>query len=707
MMKKKVLSVLLAGFLVVTMPAVGTAAADFTDGSEEFQQVELVSGEEDVFSAEVGNVSGDYQQDGIWYKYYKSTDSYYVTGYTKELTGEVIIPETVNGKKVTAVRKEAFRNCLRLSTIQLPETVTAIGSYAFERSDITQIKIPDSVVSIGKGAFKQCENLWKVELSNSLSSIGAEAFQCCIELEQIKIPNSVKKIGSKAFATTGLLKINLPSVVKSISKDAFENSPKVTLYVKPNSYAEKFAKKYGISYDNGSMKNAFITQNGITYQGVGNGYRVLRTEESLEGEIIIPEKINNRTVIAVGNDAFKYCEKITSVKLPDTVQTIGDSAFLKCGIKTMTIPDGVKTLESNVFAGSELEEITIPPSVTTIEGGAFRDTPLKKIVLPDTVKNIGEYVFAQCNELKEIRIPQGIRKIPNGFCQSCGALEVIDLPSSVETIGNFAFTFCFNVKEMHLPERLYSIGIQGLEYPETCTIYGKTNSLAESIAKTHNYTFISEGEGILGVPEIEAEVALGNCVRVKLKHRSPLAEEYEYVISKDRNFPETGKAVYYDYGNPNDKTSFYCLDKGTYYVFARSGESYVENDDLQWTYSDWSEPAKVSISYRLPETPVIKKVVTKGPTVTFTLEKAEGAKCYDFVLAKSAEELWVEHYFVPYEIKYSAKNRNEVTYTFKNVARGTYTALARSVSSQKDGKKLYGKWSKYDKEIIVRNIITE
>ena len=96
---------------------------------------------------------------------------------------------------------------------------------------------------------------------------------------------------------------------------------------------------------------------------------------------------------------------LTSVNIPNSVTTIGDSAFYCCAYLTsITIPNSVTTIGDNAFYYCvSLTSVTIPNSVTTIEGEAFRDcTNLQKVNIGNSVKTIGISAFKNCTRITQI-----------------------------------------------------------------------------------------------------------------------------------------------------------------------------------------------------------------------------------------------------------------------------------------------------------------
>ena len=101
---------------------------------------------------------------------------------------------------VTSIREKAFSFCYGLTDIEIPFGVTNIGEMAFDNCrGLTSIKIPSGVTSIGTATFYDCSNLKSIEIPSSVTSIGDEAFYRCSSLTSIEIPSSVTSIGNLAF----------------------------------------------------------------------------------------------------------------------------------------------------------------------------------------------------------------------------------------------------------------------------------------------------------------------------------------------------------------------------------------------------------------------------------------------------------------------------------------------------------------------------
>ena len=101
---------------------------------------------------------------------------------------------------VTSIGKSAFDQCSSLANITIPKSVTSIEVDAFFGcSSLTSIVIPEGVTRIKFGTFLVCSNLESVTIPNSVTDIGVLAFSECNSLTNITIPDSVTSIGSSAF----------------------------------------------------------------------------------------------------------------------------------------------------------------------------------------------------------------------------------------------------------------------------------------------------------------------------------------------------------------------------------------------------------------------------------------------------------------------------------------------------------------------------
>lgn len=161
-------------------------------------------------------------------------------------------------KRVTSIGREAFEDCISLTSVTIPESVTSIGQGAFLRcTGLTSVTIPESVATLEVSAFKGCAGLTSAGPIGSGCSyqfgwtekIPAHAFYGCSGLTSVTIPESVTSIGKLAFLScTNLARVTIPGSVTSIDESAFNDCPNLCIFCYPDSYAETYAIKYGISY---------------------------------------------------------------------------------------------------------------------------------------------------------------------------------------------------------------------------------------------------------------------------------------------------------------------------------------------------------------------------------------------------------------------------------------------------------------------------
>lgn len=139
--------------------------------------------------------------------------------------------------------------------VNIPEeiddaTVTGIEWGAFSDTDITKVTMPSYVTAIGSMAFEGCKNLTSIEISDNVTVIAPYTFYGCTELTEVTLPSSATRIMLEAFGgCTKLAKITIPSGVTEIDDDAFLACEKLTISGEKGSYAEAYAKKADLTFE--------------------------------------------------------------------------------------------------------------------------------------------------------------------------------------------------------------------------------------------------------------------------------------------------------------------------------------------------------------------------------------------------------------------------------------------------------------------------
>lgn len=308
--------------------------------------------------------------------------------------------------------------------------VTSIGDGAFIGSDIKSISIPNSVTSIGNYAFTNCENL-----------------------KHIDIPSSVKSIGIGAFFHSGLTDVSFPqSGHISIGNFAFAACDKLTSFNATPSITE-----IGEHAFNGCISMSSVKlSNSIDRIKIGTFFGCVSLRS-----IDIPSSIN-----AIENSAFVGCP-LMSITLPDGLIQIGKYAFCASALSSITIPNSVVNIGKGAFGNcNRLSTVKLSESLSIIGSESFKDCyNLSELSLPNSIISIGKSAFSGCTSLNSISIPESIDKLEPyifGFCEN---LSSITIPNTVKSIGDHAFDGCMNLKSLPIPSSVEYIGY-GVSSPE-------------------------------------------------------------------------------------------------------------------------------------------------------------------------------------------------------------------------------------------------
>ncbi|MBQ8322503.1 MAG: leucine-rich repeat protein [Clostridia bacterium] len=177
------------------------------------------------------------------------------------------------------------------------------------------------------------------------------------------------------------------------------------------------------------------------------------------------------------------------------------------------ITEPVKKLVA--FLGAKAEdaetfEIVVPEGVQEIGASVFRNTQITGITLPSTLDTIGDYAFANCQDLQEIVVPDSVTSFGKNVFQSCHALESAKLPASLTAIPEYTFNGCENLKKFNIPQTVTTIG----QYAFSGTGV-EDLELSDTVAFLHDYAF-SDCESLARVrvsPALEyfGSYAFANC----------------------------------------------------------------------------------------------------------------------------------------------------------------------------------------------------
>ena len=256
----------------------------------------------------------------------------------------------------------------------------------------------------------------------------------------------------------------------------------------------------------------------FTYDILGKGVVITSLTDDELTSVRIPEKIEGKQVIKIGeaafsgcanlkkvripdsvkeidSSAFLFCEKLNDVRIPGSAAKIGESAFSDCtSLSSVTLPEGVMHIGPSAFQGcTALRTVRISDSVKTIEESAFMNcTSLKKVTLPDSVTALQGSAFEGCTALSEVRLSENIPEICFSTFEGCTELKEIVVTKSVREIGDYAFSGCTSLKKAVIPASVDNIVESAFSDCPDLTIYGKAGSCAEEYAQGHDIPFVAQ-----------------------------------------------------------------------------------------------------------------------------------------------------------------------------------------------------------------------
>ena len=359
-----------------------------------------------------------------------------ITGCDVNATGEITIPDEIEGAKVTRIGNSAFRKCSLLQKITIPDSVTSIGMQAFNGCSFEEITIPDGVTKISDGLFMYCSSLKKVNLPEKLISIGAQVFYDCINLSEISIPDTVSSIEMQAFSgCESLVSVKIPDGVTELSNSLF--------------------------YECSSLETVFLPDD----------------------------------LVSIEKYAFAYCFKLTDINIPKTVTSIGEAAFIDCDtLQNVKFPYGVTQISDHLFYGcSSLQSVVLPETITSVGSYAFFNSTLTDVFyygseeqwknisvssnngkltsavvhfdyLPNT-GSCGESVtWNYYEDTKTLAVDGGGAMYDYDSPEDCEwydlkiNIELVTVSGKVESVGENAFSGYPNLKEVYLGSSTQKVG---------------------------------------------------------------------------------------------------------------------------------------------------------------------------------------------------------------------------------------------------------
>ena len=267
------------------------------------------------------------------------------------------IPETIGGKSVVSIGKEAFAIVAHLDAVIIPDSVTEIESMAFYGCNyLTYVRLGENTKTIGEYAFAMCPSLYNIDLTN-VESIELGAFIGCDSINTVTL--SFIGGGSDESAYLGYI---FGATGVEFNKEFVPNSLRNVIL------SDKVSKIPDLAFYNCQ----YVTS------------------------VDIPD-----SVISIGVRAFYKCRSLVEIDTGNGIKTIADDAFFGCdSLKLIKLGASLEDLGMQSFFGcTALEKVELPETLSEIKASTFYGcTALKEIDLAN-VKTVGKDAFGECEAL--------------------------------------------------------------------------------------------------------------------------------------------------------------------------------------------------------------------------------------------------------------------------------------------------------------------
>lgn len=433
-----------------------------------------------------------------YFNYTVQNDSVTITGLSGYAAiSEAVIPGTIDGKPVTAIANGVFNGRNTMTRVTIPDTVVSIGNDAFRGcSSLTEVDLPAALTTIGSSAFRSCGALTRADLPAGVTAIGNNAFRDCGALTEMVIPSGVTEIAQDTFSgDRNLLRVVLPEGLTTIGETAFYDCYALADMNIPSTVTE-------------ISKKAFCYNWALTQVTVPAGITDLANEvffgcSSLES-VTLPDGL-----LSIGEYTFGSCTKLTDInfpsglttlgksafenacknqpgypvyRLPESLETVGESTFYSCGaalcvarngnVESLLLENGntltyydrldyryqykkvndVYTLYLTGYAGAG-GNVSIPAGPTVIGENAFKgNTLLTGVTIPDGVTKIDWSAFEDCSELTSAVMSDSVLTIENKSFKNCAKLTDVTFSANLTVIRADAFYGACTVEGTHIYE---------------------------------------------------------------------------------------------------------------------------------------------------------------------------------------------------------------------------------------------------------------
>ena len=223
-------------------------------------------------------------------------------------------------------------------------------------------------------------------------------------------------------------------------------------------------------------------------------------------DIEIPTELDHHPVTGLGEYSFSgtyspdhqtnhnlisFCNQIQSVTIPESVTSIGKSAFEHCSkLDSLTIKGVATSIGAYAFAScTSLTSLSLVGNFQTIGEQAFAYCGMTSLTTDADITSIGEYAFSHCTSLTSLSLTGSVQTIGYQAFACCTSLTSLSLTGDIQKIGDYAFGYCSSLYTATLSKNLTSIGTYAFEY---CTSLNSIE-IPGKVTEIGDYAFIDAG----------------------------------------------------------------------------------------------------------------------------------------------------------------------------------------------------------------------
>jgi hypothetical protein len=307
--------------------------------------------------------------------------------------------------------------------------VSEIASGAFEHNPaLIEIVMPDSIFKMGVRTFAFCPKLSKVTLGNNLGTIPLRAFYECTALKEIVIPDSVTTIFDNAFSDcTALESVMLGRRLTALENSAFSGCSALTEIFIPERLS---AIGENVFAGCRTLVNIYVDEKNETYTDIDGVLfnkaktAILRFPEGRPGkQYTIPDSVEQ-----IGSAAFSFCQRLSTIDLPEKATVIGNYAFFYCTALYNIRLSEIVAIGNDAFSGcASLDKINFPESLLSIGERAFAACRMLQTVnISSNVVSIGENAFRYCERLTQASLSRKTEVSSTAFAGTRAVITYID-----------------------------------------------------------------------------------------------------------------------------------------------------------------------------------------------------------------------------------------------------------------------------------------